>query len=72
MWNRFGFCPVARSQVPPAMQCSLEFTSLRPASVLAMALHLGGRKGRPADFSHEKPAQCVLVIVRRSPLGAYQ
>lgn len=37
---RFGFRPIARSQVPPAVQRSIEFTSLCPDSALAMELHL--------------------------------
>ena len=37
---RFGFRPVDRSQVPPAVQNSIEFTSLCPASALAMELRL--------------------------------
>lgn len=39
---RFGFHPIARSQVPPAVQRSVEFTSVCPASALVMELHLEG------------------------------
>lgn len=37
---RFGFRPIARAQVPPAVQRSVEFTSVCPVSALAMELHL--------------------------------
>lgn len=37
---KFGFRPVERAQVPPAVQSSVEFTSLCPASALAMELRL--------------------------------
>ena len=35
---RFGFHPVDRSQVPPAVRQSVEFTTACPASALAMEL----------------------------------
>jgi amino-acid N-acetyltransferase len=37
---KFGFRQVDRSQVPPAVQTSIEFTTLCPASALAMELRL--------------------------------
>ena len=37
---KFGFRSVDRSQVPPAVQNSIEFTSLCPVSALAMELSL--------------------------------
>ncbi len=37
---KFGFQPVDRSQVSPAVQNSIEFTTLCPASALAMELRL--------------------------------
>jgi amino-acid N-acetyltransferase len=40
---KFGFRPVDRSQVSPAVRNSVEFTSLCPDSALAMELHLERR-----------------------------
>jgi len=37
---KFGFRPVMRAQVPPAVQGSVEFTSACPDSALAMELQL--------------------------------
>lgn len=37
---RFGFHPIARAQVPPAVQRSVEFTSACPDSALAMEVDL--------------------------------
>ena len=37
---KFGFQPIDRSHVPPAVQGSIEFTSLCPVSALAMELDL--------------------------------
>jgi amino-acid N-acetyltransferase len=37
---KFGFYPIDRSQVPSAVQSSIEFTSLCPDSALAMELRL--------------------------------
>lgn len=45
---RFGFRPIARAQVPPAVQRSVEFTSVCPISALAMELHLESME-READ-----------------------
>jgi len=45
---RFGFRPIARAQVPPAVQRSVEFTSVCPVSALAMELHLESME-READ-----------------------
>ena len=45
---RFGFRPIARAQVPPAVQRSVEFTSVCPVSALVMELHLESME-READ-----------------------
>ncbi len=37
---RFGFQPIARSAVDPAVQTSIEFTSACPASAVAMVVML--------------------------------
>lgn len=37
---RFGFTPVSRAEVPPAVQQSVEFTTACPASALVMRLRL--------------------------------
>lgn len=51
---KFGFRPVERAQVPLAVQSSPEFTSLCPASALAMELRLEA-PGRWAHFRHDDP-----------------
>ncbi|GAB4446420.1 MAG: hypothetical protein OHK0015_49670 [Chloroflexi bacterium OHK40] len=38
----FGFAPIARAEVEPAVQASVEFTEACPASATVMALHLAG------------------------------
>lgn len=40
-FTRFGFKPTGRSEVPPAVQRSVEFTSACPASALVMMMRLG-------------------------------
>ncbi|MEW5958258.1 MAG: arsenic resistance N-acetyltransferase ArsN2 [Chloroflexota bacterium] len=37
---RFGFTPIARAEVPPAVQQSVEFSTACPASALVMRLRL--------------------------------
>lgn len=39
-FSRFGFKPSSRSQIPTAVQQSVEFTSACPASALAMMMRL--------------------------------
>jgi amino-acid N-acetyltransferase len=39
-FSKFGFQPIDRSHVPPAVRGSIEFTSLCPVSALAMELDL--------------------------------
>jgi len=39
-FTRFGFKPTSRSEVPPAVQRSVEFTSACPASALVMMMRL--------------------------------
>ena len=39
---RFGFRPITRADVEPAVQRSVEFTAACPASALVMAAELGG------------------------------
>jgi len=41
---KFGFQPIERADVPPAVQNSVEFTTACPASALAMALPLAHTK----------------------------
>ena len=41
-FSRFGFQPVDRAIVDPAVQQSVEFTSACPASAVAMMLKIGG------------------------------
>lgn len=40
-FSRFGFKPISRSQVPPFLQQSVEFTSACPTSALVMMMRLG-------------------------------
>ncbi|MDR7435107.1 MAG: arsenic resistance N-acetyltransferase ArsN2 [Armatimonadota bacterium] len=39
-FSRFGFQPIDRAEVPPAIQASVEFTSACPTTALVMALRL--------------------------------
>lgn len=39
-FSRFGFKPVIRAEVPPAVQSSIEFTSACPVTALAMMMRL--------------------------------
>jgi amino-acid N-acetyltransferase len=39
-FKRFGFAPIGREAVPPAVQGSVEFTTACPAGALAMRLRL--------------------------------
>ncbi|MCU0493356.1 MAG: arsenic resistance N-acetyltransferase ArsN2 [Chloroflexaceae bacterium] len=42
LFGRFGFCPVARAEVDPAVQQSVEFVSACPASAQVMVFRLPG------------------------------
>jgi len=49
---RFGFAPVARADVAPAVQASAEFTGACPDSAAVLALDLGGGVGAAAPPPH--------------------
>jgi len=45
-FSRFGFHPIARSQVPHSVQRSVEFTSACPVSAQVMMIHLENVNGK--------------------------
>jgi amino-acid N-acetyltransferase len=46
LFERWGFCRVARGLVPATLQATEEFTSLCPTSAIAMTLELTSGSGR--------------------------
>jgi amino-acid N-acetyltransferase len=57
---RFGFQPIARSAVAPAVQQSVEFTSACPASAAVLALDL--HDGSAATRAETMESQDVIHI----------
>jgi amino-acid N-acetyltransferase len=57
---RFGFQPIARADVAPAVQQSVEFTSACPASAAVLALDL-----------HDGPPAACAEPIESEPHGTY-
>lgn len=55
-FSRFGFKPISRSDVPAALQQSVEFTTACPASALVMMTSLGRPNER--DVTHDAFSFC--------------